>query len=169
MTDTNPAIKCKKCEKQFEPDMNTKGAWLCPGCSTKNSNLKRHYRSVANLCILGLIITAISVSHWFSKTGQLTLGMLLSATHGVLLLVTIVSVYKSQTPWSDSVVKTLIWIVFSLALLSNAVLPFVLAGRLNIPAIIVYTIIFSYLFWLNSQASKCTAFEPAEIPTNENL
>ena len=169
MTDINPTIRCKKCGNTFEPDMNTKGAWLCPSCQTKNSNLKRHYRSVANLCILGLIITVIAVSFWFSKTGQLTLGMLLLVAHGVLLLVTIVFVYKSKTPWSDSAAKTLIWTVFSLAFLANVVVPFVFAGRLNIPAIIVYTIIFSYLFWLNSQTRKCTTFEPPQVPTNEKL
>ena len=166
MTDTNPTIKCKKCGNTFEPDMKTKKTWLCSSCQAKNPNLKRHYRSVADLCILGLIGTAIVVAIVFSKTG-LSLGVMLSVAHGVLLLVTIVFVYKSKTPWSDSIAKTLIWIVFGLALLFNVVVPLVLTGRLNIPAIIIYALVFPYLFWLNAQASKCTAGGALEVPTNK--
>ena len=163
MSQTNPAIRCKKCGMTFEPDVKTKGTWPCPSCQTKNPNLKRHYRSVADLCILGLIITLLVVVFVVRSAG-LNLGVLLSAAQAVLLLVTIVFVYKSKTPWADSTAKTLIWVVFGLALLLNVVTPFMLAGRLNIPAIIVYAAVFPYLLWLNVQAGKCTASEPPTLP-----
>jgi hypothetical protein len=159
MSQANPSIKCKKCGRTFEPDVKTKGTWPCPGCQAKNPNLKRHYRSVADLCVLGLIITLVVVVVGVTNSG-LNLGVLMSAAHAVLLLVTIIFVYKSKNPWADSTAKTLIWIVFGTALLFNVVIPLLLAGRLNIPAIIVYTVVFPYLFWLNVQAGKCAAIEP---------
>jgi hypothetical protein len=146
--------------------MKTRGPWPCPSCQAKNPNLKRHYRSVADLCILGLIVTGIVVAVGLNKAG-LTLGVMLSAGHAILLLVTIVFVYKSKTPWADSTAKALIWTVFGLALVFNVVLPLALAGTLNIPALIVYALVFPYLFWLNSQAGKCTAFEAPPLPANK--
>lgn len=156
MRDAIPRIKCKKCGFVFEPDLSTKGTWPCPSCRTKNPNLKRHYRSVADLCILGLIFTLVVVVIGFRNAGP-NLGLFLSAGHAAILLVTIVFVYKSKTPWADPSAKTLIWIVFGLALLFNVVLPLVLTGTTNIPAIVIYAVVFPYLFWLNSQAGKCTA------------
>ena len=49
---------CGHCDKRYTPDADSRGAWVCPACSKKNPNLRRHYRSVADLCILGLIATA---------------------------------------------------------------------------------------------------------------
>jgi hypothetical protein len=158
MSPANPTIKCKKCGMIFEPDVKTRGPWLCPSCKTKNPNLKRHYRSVADLCILGFIFTLIMIAVGFAN-GGLNLGVLLSALHAVLLLVAIVFVYKSKAPWADSTAKTLVWVVFGVALLFNLVIPLLRAGRLNIPAVIVYALVFPYLFWLNAQAGRCTAFE----------
>ena len=161
MSDANPRIKCKKCGFLFEPDVKTRGTWRCPSCQTKNPNLKRHYRSLADLCILGLIFTLVAVVIGYKKVG-LNLDQLLRAGQAVLLLVTIVFVYKSTAPWADTSAKTLIWIVFALALLFNVVLPLILAGAINIPYIVVYGLVFPYLFWLNSQASKCTASPTAD-------
>ncbi|MCG2681029.1 MAG: hypothetical protein L6455_13860 [Kiritimatiellae bacterium] len=158
MNDILPTVKCKKCGNAFQPDMKNKGPWSCPACQAKNPNLKRHYRSVADLCILGLIVTAIIVAVGFSKAG-LTLGVILSAGHAILLLVTIIFVYKSRTPWTDATAKALIWTVFGLALVFNVVFPLIFAGTLHIPFIIVYALVFPYLFWLHSQAGKCTAPE----------
>ena len=152
-------IKCKKCGNAFQPHVKTKGPWRCPSCEAKNPNLKRHYRSVADVCILGLIATAVIVTLGFKDRG-LALDVVLSAAHGVLLLVTIVTDYKSKTPWTDTVAKSLIWIVFSLAVVFNVVLLLVVAGKLNLPAIIIYAVVFPYLFWLDSQANKCTASQP---------
>jgi hypothetical protein len=166
MSDSDLAIKCKKCGGTFQPDMKTKGAWSCPNCHAKNSNLKRHYRSVADLCILGLIATVIFLLIGFNKRG-LDLGVVLSTAHAILLLVTIVFVYKSKAPWKDATAKTLIWVVFCLALLFNVVVPLLTIGILNIPALVIYAIVFPYLFWLNAQASKCTITSPPE-QTREN-
>ena len=165
MNDVIPAIKCKKCGSTFEPDVKAKKAWLCPSCQAKNPNLKRHYRSVADVCILGLIGTVIFVAIMYARSG-LSLGAVLAAAQGMLLLATIVLVYRSKTPWADSRAKNLIWMVFGLALLFNGVVPLVRAGKLNIPFLIVYAIIFPYLFWLNAQARKCTAIEPPTVPSS---
>jgi len=167
MSDTSPTIKCKKCGNTFQPDMKTKKAWPCPSCQAKNPNLKRHYRSVADVCILGLIGAVIIVALGLSRTGP-NVGLILTAGDGILLLVTIVRVYKSKAPWADGVAKALIWTVFSIALLFNIVLPLVLAGTLNIPFIIVYALISPYFFWLISQTRKCTASGPPPLPTNED-
>jgi hypothetical protein len=160
--DITVSINCKNCGSMFQPDVKTKRAWLCPSCQAKNPNLKRHYRSVADLCILGLIVTIIFLIVAFNSAG-LNGGMILPAAHAVLLLVTIVFVYKSKAPWIDRAAKTLIWTVFGLALLFNVVVPLLLTGMQNIPFLIVYGVIFSYLFWLNSQANQCAVDKPAVV------
>ena len=156
MNDTNPIIKCKKCATKFEPDMKTSKSWFCPACQTNNPNLKRHYRSVADLYIIGLIFTLIGIILKLSKVG-LTIDVILMTGHAILLLVTIVTVYKSRTPWTNNTVKLLICTVFGIVMLLNVVLPLVLFGFLNFPAIVVYTIVFWYLYWLHIQTNKCTA------------
>lgn len=118
--------------------------------------MKRHYRSVAYLCILGLIFTAIGAAVVATKAG-LNLAVLVMGTDAVLLLVTIIFVYKSKAPWADPAAKTLIWIVFGIALFLNLALPLVMSRRLNFPALVIYVLIFPYLFWLNGVAAKCTA------------
>ena len=159
MSPANPAVKCKKCGVIFEPDMKSKGKWPCPSCQTKNPNLKRHYRAVADLCIIGLAIMLILAVVRIEDAG-LDVLVLLWAADAVLLVVTIVLVYKSKAPWADNRVKTLIWVVFGVALLCNVVLPLILLGRLNIPAIIIYAVVFPFLLWLNAQAGKCAVSEP---------
>ncbi len=154
MSNFAPVIKCKKCGGTFQPDLKTKGKWICPNCQAKNANLKRHYRSVADLIILGLIATVIFILIGFKQRG-LDFGLILTAAHAVLLLVTIVFVYKSKAPWEDTTTKTLIWVVFGLALSFNVFIPLLTIGILNIPVLVIYTIIFPYLFWLNAQANKC--------------
>jgi len=181
MTAVTAPIKCKKCGHVFQPDVKTKRAWVCPGCQAKNPNLKRLYRSVADVCILGLIFTVILIVIVVNERG-VDFGVVFSSGHAVLLLVTIIIVYKSKAPWKDTAARTLLWIVFGLALLFNLVLPLVSAGlallfnvvlpplfmeMLVVPAMIVYPIVFAYLFWLNSQANKCTAPEPPPIPGQE--
>lgn len=165
MSDT-PAIKCKKCGHIFQPDMKTRKPWDCPSCHKKNPNLKRHYRSVADLFILGFIITAITIGMGINKEG-LSLGYLLAAGHSGLLLVTIVFIIKSKTPWTDRVAKALIWTVFGLAIIFNLVLPLLLDGALNIPAIVVYGLVILYLVWLNLQAAKCTVSGAFPLPVKE--
>ena len=77
-----------------------------------------------------------------------------------LLLVAVVLVYKSLTPWNDHVAKILIWVVFgtSLAIKLGQVAEMLLAGKVSIPFIVgfgvVYMAIFGYLFWLHSQSKR---------------
>jgi len=163
MSLANPAISCKKCGTIFEPDMKSKANWPCPSCQTKNPNLKRHYRAVADLCIIGLVIALILIVVGVKEAG-LNLLVLLWAADAVLLIVTTVFVYKSEAPWADNRVKNLIWVVFGVAFLSNVVVPLILLGRLNIVAIMIYVVVFSFLFWLNAQAGKCIASEPPKSP-----
>jgi len=155
MGQASPTIKCRKCGATFEPDMKSKEKWSCPSCQTKNPNLKRHYRSVADLCILGLVLGLIIVAVRIKDAG-LNVPVLLFFADSALLLLTIVAVYRSRAPWADSRVKLLIWITFGVALLGNVVVPLILSGRLNLIAVILYTVIFAYLLWLNAQAAKCT-------------
>lgn len=161
MSDTTTTIKCRKCGNPFQPDMKTRKLWFCPNCQEKHPNLKRHYRSVADLCLLGFLITIIYIVLYYNQYG-LNLGVLLSAGHALLLLVMIVFVYKSREPWADGVAKALIWTVFGLAFVLKALLPLVLFGALNVPVIVVFSIMFPYLFWLNAQANKCILLAVSE-------
>ncbi len=181
MTDSAVCIKCKKCGNTFQPDVKTKRPWVCPSCQAKNPNLKRLYRSVADVCILGLIFTVIVIAVRINER-RVDFGVIFAAAHAVLLLVTIISVYRSKAPWKDTRARTLLWTVFGLALLFNLLIPLLAAGlarvfdvalpqlfveMLIIPASIVYLAVFAYLVWLNSQANKCTAPEAPPVPLEE--
>lgn len=155
----NPVVRCKKCGHVFQPDLIGNGVWICPVCREKNPNLKRHYRSVADLFIFGLLLTAIGVAMGIATVG-LSLMVVLGTLHAMLLLVAIVCVYRSSAPWVDRTAKALIWVVFCLAVLLNVVLPLLLYGSLNTIPLVIYAIIFPYLFWLNAQAGKCRVVVP---------
>jgi hypothetical protein len=149
------SVACKRCHNVFEPDVKTKKAWRCSSCSAKNPNLKRHYRSVADLMILGLIVATLILIAIVIKRG-IGVGALLLGSDAILLLVTITLIYKSATPWTDRLANILIWIVFGVAFFANVVIPFVFVGRLS-PLIVIYLLIFLYLFWLKRAAISSTA------------
>ena len=153
------SIKCKECGSIFQPDLKTRRAWMCPQCNAKNPNLRRHYRSVADLCILGLIATIIVVLFEHHEVG-VSAGVVLGAASAILLLVTNLVIYKSKAPWANRAAKALIWMVFGSAFLGNLVVPLLLRGSVLIGFVAVYAIVFPYLFWLNSQANRCTVVAP---------
>ena len=153
-----PMIRCRKCECIFSPEMK-KRTWACPACQTKNPNLKRHYRYLADLCILGFIISTSMITINFGKIQNFITAQ--SAAHSLLFLIAIVLIYKSKAPWIDSVAKTLRWTVFGFVLYLSVV--FLLASpEILTHVIIVVSLMLLYLFWLNSQTIKCTVPEESE-------
>lgn len=159
MSNPPALIRCTKCREIFQPDLTTSGKWICPNCQAKNPNLKRHYRSVADLFILGFVLTSGVIAFGFSQYGPTT-GLLIAAAHCLLLLVTIVLVYRSREPWNDTPAQTLIWIVFGLAILFNVVGP-LLSRRLPNPGLlVVYGIIIPYLLWLHNKAKQAAVTGP---------
>ena len=108
--------------------------------------------------ILGLLVTALVLVAIVVNKG-ITIWTLLSAADAILLLVTIILIYKSVTPWRDRVANVLIWIVFGVAFVGNVVIPFAFFGRLS-PLIIFYLLIFLYLFWLKRATVSATLIQP---------
>ncbi len=149
-------LRCKKCRDAFVPDLKTKGNWDCPKCDAKNPNLRRHYRSVADLCILGLIVSIVIVVLSLRQQHGLTVGSILGVLQAVLLVVTITSIYCAKTPWLSSRARVLIWVVFGSAFFFNVLAPLLFSGFLNVPFVIVYVFVFAYLFWLRSATNKCS-------------
>ena len=166
MNDITPSIRCRKCEAIFQPDMKTRGVWICPRCDGKNPNLNLHYRSLGTLFILGLIFNGMITYFGFREQG-LHPQPIFSAAYEVLLLVTTILVYKSRIPWTDTVAKTMIWVVFGISFLDKVAAPLVLPGESIIPAIVFFTIIIPYLVWLHFQTRKCTVSEPPPVREEE--
>jgi hypothetical protein len=158
------AIFCKKCRQSFEPDPRTRGKWICSHCGAKNLNFRRHYRSIGDLFILGLLISA--ALFYFGPPKQFDLFWVLLSADDALLLVTIVAIYRSKAPWASATVRSLIWTVFVIAFLGNVGVP-LLKGRLVIPAVILYALLFPYLFWLHWRSNQANAAEPARVTPNE--
>lgn len=154
-SESTGSIQCKKCQSVFSPDLKSKGVWKCPDCGTKNPNLKRHYKSLADLCILGFLLTCLIMVAGYGA-GGMNLVFILFGAHATFLLITIIVVYKSKEVWTDTIAKSLLWTVFSLALLLNVIAPYLLSGAINGPHIVIYSVVFSYLFWLKSQTKKCS-------------
>ncbi len=161
MSDTLVSINCKKCNQNFQPDSKTRGDWICPNCQTKNPNLQRHFRSVADLYILWLVFSGIFTFIHFQSAG-LDGNTIFSFLFLIPLIVTIVFIYKSKIPWSDKTVKILIWLTFGISLGFKLlqIAGMLLAGRINVSFtigfVVIYLAIFIYLFWLHLQANKYT-------------
>ena len=163
-----PSIRCKKCDEVFKPDLETRGAWRCPECSKKNPNLRRHYRSVADLFILSLIVISIMVIYGVMKNG-VSFGMIALGCYAILMLATIISLYKSPNPWTNNAAVIMVWTVFGITFAMNFLIPSFLTAcwactalvngnpvmiEFN-PVFIVYPIMLIYLLWLQIQAINC--------------
>jgi hypothetical protein len=158
-----PAIFCNKCRQSFEPDLHTRGKWISPHCKAKNANLRRHYRSIADLFILGLFFIGIAFS--FGRPRPIGLALILVAADCTLLLVTIFAIFRSKTPWASVPIRSLIWIVFLLAFSVNVGVPLI-GGRLPIAALVVYALLFPYLFWLQWRSQRANTVGPGEVIEN---
>jgi len=145
-------VRCTKCGGTFAPDLKLrKDPWYCIHCEAKNPNLRRLFRGVADVFIVGLILTVIFFPAHLSTQGLGALRTWISAFWIVFLLVCIIRIYRSRTPWLDPVSRTLVWLVFVLAFALNVVLPLLQGGdalALVVPAFIVYLIVFAYVLWL---------------------
>jgi hypothetical protein len=159
MSDTPILINCKKCGESFAPDFKTRGDWICPNCQCKNPNLKRHYRSVADLYILWFLFSAIVLTVHIGSAG-FDRAAIIRIPFIILLLFTIIAVYKSKSPWNDKAAKILIWSSFGVSVLFKVIqtVQLLLVGGFTIPFLlgfgIVHIAIFIYLFWLHCQAKK---------------
>jgi hypothetical protein len=159
MSDSPILINCKKCGESFAPDFKTCGDWICPKCQCKNPNLKRHYRSVADLYILWFVFSVVVLWMYIGSTG-FNFGAVVRIPFVILLLVTIITIYKSKTPWTDKTAKILIWSSFGVSVMFKAIqtVQLLLADKLTIPFLlgfgIVHIAIFIYLFWLHCQSKK---------------
>lgn len=141
-------VKCRLCRSMYTPDLKTNKAWMCPNCQGKNPNLKRHYRSVADVCILGLISTVLLLYAELAR-GRIGLGSILGLVHAVFLLATIICTYRSVAPWIEESVKILIVVVFGVASLTNIGFLLVLTPWVfSVPVAGVYAIIWAFLLWL---------------------
>jgi len=148
-------ITCRNCGKTFEPNLSSRKAWKCKHCNTKNPNLKRHWRSLASLCVLGLFITGIFLFMEIGL-GGFKIRTITLVIQALLLITTIIFVYKSPAPWLDFTAKLLIWIVFGLAIVFNVALPAAHHAKID-PLVAGFSIVvILYLAWLEWQSRKAT-------------
>ena len=159
MSNSSILINCKKCGEGFAPNFKTRGDWICPKCQYENPNLKRHYRSVADLYILWFIFSVVFLLVRIGLVG-FDFGAMSRIPFVILLIVTVITVYKSKSPWTDKIAKILIWSCFgvSVAFKTIQTVQLLSADRLNVPFLlgfgIVHVAIFIYLFWLHCQTKK---------------
>lgn len=149
-------VKCKRCQNIYSPNLKSNKAWICPNCKGKNPNLKRHYRSVADVCIFGLI-AGILLLYAGLVRGWTGLGWILLLADAALLLVTIICIYRSVAPWMDESVKIMIVVVFGVATVSNIGFLLIITPLMFAVSVAqVYTIVWAYLIWLWIQTKQCT-------------
>jgi hypothetical protein len=141
MSGTSILINCKKCGESFAPDFKTRGDWICPNCQCKNPNLKRHYRSVADLYILWFVFSAIVLFVYINSTG-FDFAAIVRIPFLILLLITIITIYKSKSPWTDKTAKILIWSSFGVSVLFKAIqtVQLLLADKFTIPFLLGFGI-----------------------------
>jgi hypothetical protein len=150
-------VICNRCRHPFRPDMHTKGPWLCPNCQAPNPNLRRHFRAIGGLCILGFL-TTLTVLFICLRESCSTFQLALGAGLALLFLITVFVVYKTQTPWANPTVRNMLWTVFGLAFLLTVVAPLTLMKRLNLAPLLLHVVVFPYFFWVYGHARRS---EPA--------
>ncbi len=125
-----------------------------------DANLRRHYHSIADLFILGLLFTGATL--FFGRPKPFSTVWVLIVADSALLLITIVAIYMAKTPWASVTVRTLIWVAFLVAFFFNVIAP-LLSGQLLIPAVVIYALLFPYLFWLEWRAHRANADGPGAM------
>ena len=154
-------IRCTKCGETFAPDLKIKkDPWFCTHCKAKNPNLRRLYRGIADVFVLGLVLTLVFLGVNVNAPGPRALPTVLSLFWIVFLIFSIVRVYRAEAPWLDPVARTLLWLVFVLAFGLNVALPLALRGREALPGVVarlvVYCVVVAYVLWLLKVTRRAT-------------
>jgi hypothetical protein len=149
-------VRCRSCQKTYAPGLRSNKSWICPNCQSVNPNLKRHYRSVADVCILGFIAGVLLLYAGLvqGRTGLVWILLLVDAQ---LLLVTTILTYMSRAPWADKSVKVMIVVVFGIAAVVNIGFFGAISWMIGLLAAGLYAIIWAFLLWLWIQTKRCTA------------
>jgi len=133
--------------------MDGMSGWLCPNCQTTNPNLRRHYKAIAYFCGLGFLVTLIVLLE--GVTQRVSIFMLVGNTIvAILFAVATGLVYRAQAPWNNARIRSLIWTIFGLAVILSVVVPFSLAGMLNMSPVVLCALVFPYLFWVDGHARR---------------
>jgi len=146
-------VRCAACSKTFAPDLKLKtDPWYCPHCEAKNPNLRRLYRGVADVFILGLFFALVFFVRRLSQLGPAAPRTWISGFWILFLLFGVIRIYRAKAPWRDGVARTLIWLVFVLVFILNVIVRlFFLSSQdvaLVIGSAIVYGIVFIYILWV---------------------
>jgi hypothetical protein len=154
-------ITCKHCAEVFLPDLKTRGPWVCPYCERKNPNLRRHYRSVADVMIIGLMIGGGKLAfQWADSNGpflsRFSIADLVQAMHLLILFSAVIAIYRSKTPWANNTIKALIWVIYGATFLANMGFSVLVGLHLTAMLLLAYIPLFTYLLWLHVQARKCS-------------
>jgi hypothetical protein len=167
MDNSRVLIRCRKCGRTYAPDTRSSRHWICPHCQAKNPNLKRHYRSIAQLFMLNLLFAVLALFLRRNRASAIVFEVILGAV-ALYLLVAILSIYRAKRPWASPFVKVMVWSIFALGLCGNlvALARRFASGRIDpgtIGGTIVLGAIIAYIVWLEAQARKCTVRESTPV------
>jgi hypothetical protein len=166
--DNSPVlVRCRKCGRTYAPDLRSSGRWICPHCRAKNPNLKRHYRSIAQLFMLNLLFAVLALFLRRNRASPIVFEVVVGAV-ALFFFVAILAIYRARAPWASHLVKAMVRSIFALALLANlvAVVRGFASGRIDpgtIGGTIVLVAIIAYIVWLERQARKCTVHELNQV------
>jgi predicted RNA-binding Zn-ribbon protein involved in translation (DUF1610 family) len=171
MRSTPASVTCISCRRLFEADGRSLRPWACPHCGKKNTNLRRHYRSLATLLVLGLFWNLMVMFNMFRRDATGWPELLVAGFFFLPFLVTTVVILSTRTPWSSTPAKVLLWFVFGLAFVAH-VMPLLLQpaapGSLYVALLLAafYALVFSYLMWLGRKAKQLCAAGPSAAPVD---
>jgi hypothetical protein len=127
--------------------------WHCPACRENHPNLKRHYWVIGFVFLYDFVMY---VYHTVLVRGEIGWDSewLLSVGYPLLLLFTIVSVFRSREPWANGVVKAGIWTVLGLVSLLGGISPWIHYGIFKVKVCALVTILVTYIVWLKVQEKR---------------
>jgi len=79
----------------------------------------------------------------------------------ILFLIATMLVYKTQAPWTNAGIRSMIWTVYGLAVLLTVVVPLALERIFNMSPIILCVLVFPYLFWVSGHGKASGETGPA--------
>ncbi len=156
--DAEIKVRCRRCREMFRPDLKTTKSWRCPSCDAGNPNLRRHFQSLADVCVIGVLAKMIFIAiECEGKQHGVGVEIAISAAQCVFIGVLSMYIYKSIKPWVERrvvvLVSVLVW-----SLLFRSVIIALMSHSLNgISSVVGCALACSYWQWLKFQAGSMCA------------
>lgn len=151
-------IVCLYCNRRIEPDLKSNKPWICVKCNKKLPNLKRHWRSIADVYAIQLSISLLLLlfslfgGEGFKSTFEFISFWVSILISVIIPIIIVIRTYSSARPWEERSIRFWITVWLLLSFISVLV-SFSTTGSILIVLILGFwpVIILLYFLWLSNK------------------